>query len=125
MDLNINDGNSDTYIPLPTAVTRLSLEKHIFSKLIRKHHINEMFYNINVITDIIYNEKTHTVAKFKDYLILDDLSEFLKRYYTIVESAIRLPRFWNTMTRIVGYSPITRRYPNRSLYIRTFIRNRK
>ena len=103
MDLNINDGNSDTYIPLPTAVTRLSLEKHIFSKLIRKHHINEMFYNINVITDIIYNEKTHTVAKFKDYLILDDLSEFLKRYYTIVESAIRLPRFleyYDTYSRI-------------------------
>ena len=103
MDLNINDVDLDTCTPLPTSVTRLSLEKHIFAKLSRKHHVNDMFYNINVITDIIYNEKTHTVAKFKDYLILDDLSEFLKRYYTTVESAIRLPRFleyYDTYSRI-------------------------
>lgn len=30
--------------------------------------------------DIVYNEKSHIVAVFKDYLIYDDTSEFLKRY---------------------------------------------
>ena len=35
-------------------------------------------YEINIINNIIYNEKNHIVAKFKDYLILDDNSEFLK-----------------------------------------------
>lgn len=39
------------------------------------------FYNVKIINDIIYNEPTHTVAIFKDYLIYDDLSEFMKRYY--------------------------------------------
>ena len=103
MELFFNDIDLDTYIPLPTYITRLSLEKHIYSKFISKHQTNEFFYNTNIITDIIYNEKTHTVAVFKDYLILDDLSEFLKRYYTTVESAIRLPRFleyYDTYSRI-------------------------
>jgi hypothetical protein len=39
------------------------------------------YYNIKVINDIIYNEPAHIVAVFKDYLIFDDLSEFMKRYY--------------------------------------------
>jgi hypothetical protein len=50
------------------------------------------FYNVKIINDIIYNEQTHTVAVFKDYLIYDDLSEFLKRYYDEGESAARLPK---------------------------------
>lgn len=39
------------------------------------------YYNIKVINDIIYNEPTHVVSVFKDYLIHDDISEFLKRTY--------------------------------------------
>lgn len=39
------------------------------------------FYNVKIVNDIIYNESTHIVAVFKDYLIYDDLSEFLKRIY--------------------------------------------
>jgi hypothetical protein len=34
------------------------------------------------------------VAKFKDYLIIDDFSEFLKRYYNIKESLFRLPKYY-------------------------------
>ncbi len=37
------------------------------------------YYNSKVITDIIYNESTNLVSVFKDYLIYDDVSEFLKR----------------------------------------------
>jgi hypothetical protein len=44
------------------------------------------------VNDIIYNETTHTVAVFKDYLIYDDLSEFLKRYYEGTEATSRLPK---------------------------------
>lgn len=50
------------------------------------------FYNVKIINDIIYNEPTHIVAVFKDYLIHDDLSEFLKRFYTESESIARLPK---------------------------------
>ena len=62
---------------------------------------NLKFYNItskkylkNVINNIIYNEKTHIVAIFKDYLILDDNGEFLKRFYKLKESFTRLPKFF-------------------------------
>lgn len=50
------------------------------------------FYNVKIVNDIIYNEPTHIVAIFKDYLIFDDLSEFLKRFYDTTESTSRLPK---------------------------------
>ncbi len=50
------------------------------------------FYNVKIVNDIIYNEPTHIVAVFKDYLIYDDLSEFLKRQYDTQESVARLPK---------------------------------
>ena len=52
------------------------------------------FYNVKIVNDIIYNEPTHIVAVFKDYLIYDDLSEFLKRIYDTTESVARLPKIW-------------------------------
>ena len=32
------------------------------------------FENLKVINDLIYNEQTHVVSIFKDYLILDDIN---------------------------------------------------
>ena len=50
------------------------------------------YYNTKIINDIIYNEQTNIVSVFKDYLIFDDVSEFLKRYYKKNESVSRLPK---------------------------------
>ena len=50
------------------------------------------YYNSKVITDIVYNESTNVVSVFKDYLIIDDISEFLKRIYLKQESLERLPK---------------------------------
>jgi hypothetical protein len=50
------------------------------------------YYNLKVINDIIYNEQSHVVAIFKDSLIMDDLSEFMKRFYHYEESTTRLPQ---------------------------------
>lgn len=50
-----------------------------------KKHVNSKYqdefnsFMKKIINEIIYNEKAHIVARFKDYLILDDTSEFLKR----------------------------------------------
>jgi hypothetical protein len=41
---------------------------------------------------LIYNEPTHAVSVFKDYLILDDINEFLKRGYTLAETKARIPK---------------------------------
>ena len=61
---------------------------------------------MNIINDIIYNEKTHIVAKFKDYLIYDDNSEFFKRYYKSYESILRLPKYFEY------YHTYSKIYPN-------------
>ena len=103
------------FSPSPPFSTH-SIEKRIFTSLFNKHRTTNFTYNTNTINDIIYNEKTHIVAVFKDYLILDDISEFLKRYYTSIESSIRLPRFLDYYTK---YSRIFPNYTtfNESKYI--------
>ena len=70
------------------------IEKISFNFFQKKYFFNNYFQGACVINNIIYNEKTHLVSKFKDYLIEDDLSEFLKRYYKKDESLIRLPKYY-------------------------------
>lgn len=67
------------------------------------------FYNLKIINDIIYNEQTNIVAVFKDYLIYDDLSEFLKRFYDKSESKTRLPKIWEFYEK---YSKVFPNYVN-------------
>lgn len=55
--------------------------------------MHQKFENLKAINDLVYNEPTHLVSVFKDYLILDDINEFLKRPYTTEEQTLRLPRF--------------------------------
>ena len=69
------------------------IEKRVFKHLYQKYLIPKLFYGKLISHNIIYNQKNHIVAKFKDYLILDDLSEFIKRYYTKDESLARLPGY--------------------------------
>ncbi len=47
----------------------------------KKYLTSREYYNIKIINDIIYNENTNIVSVFKDYLIFDDVSEFLKWFY--------------------------------------------
>lgn len=65
------------------------------------------FENLKVINDLIYNEQTHVVSIFKDYLILDDINEFLKRFYNgETESQVRLPKLCEF------YSKYSQVFPN-------------
>lgn len=57
-----------------------------------KYTTTTEFYNAKVVHDIMYNETVQIVSIFKDYLILDDLTEFLKRPYSIEESKQKLPK---------------------------------
>lgn len=79
----------------------------IISKLRHKKYlITDTNYNIKVINDIVFNRKSHVVTLFKNYLIDDDDSEFLKRYYLRSESTIRLHRFF------VYYETYSKIFPN-------------
>lgn len=60
----------------------------------KKYLTSREYYNVKIINDVIYNEQTHIVSVFKDYLIFDDISEFLKRYYNKTEAGQRLPRMF-------------------------------
>lgn len=44
------------------------------------------YYCSKVTSDIMYNEPRHIVSIFKDYLIYDDFSEYLKRSYRMDEA---------------------------------------
>ena len=66
----------------------------IGKNLERKYLTSRDYYNSKVITDIVYNENTNLVSVFKDYLIFDDVSEFLKRYYYSEEFDSRLPKIF-------------------------------
>jgi hypothetical protein len=65
---------------------RMSLEK--------KYMTSQDYYNSKIISDIMYNENRKIVSVFKDYLIFDDFSEYMKRTYSKVESVERLPKVY-------------------------------
>lgn len=58
-----------------------SRKQIIDENLNKKYLTSREYYNVKIINDVIYNENTHIVSVFKDYLIFDDVSEFLKRSY--------------------------------------------
>ena len=65
------------------------LEKRIYKKFCKLYKGDEDFYNIKIINEIISNDNSHIVAEFKDFLIKDDYSEFIQKYYN-KEEAISL-----------------------------------
>jgi hypothetical protein len=77
----------------PTSRGNDQVMQNIVRKNLEKKYLTSRdYYNSKVVTDIVYNENTNLVSIFKDYLILDDVSEFLKRFYTNHESVERLPK---------------------------------
>jgi hypothetical protein len=69
-------------------------KKFIHKNLEDKYTTSLEFYNVKIVNDIMYNEKAQVVCLFKDYLIYDDLTEFLKRTYTYPEAIIRLSKIY-------------------------------
>ncbi|CDW89090.1 UNKNOWN [Stylonychia lemnae] len=66
----------------------------ITATLSKKYMTSREYYDAKIVNDIIYNEPTRLVSIFKDYLIYDDVSEFLKRSYTFAEAKVRLPKIY-------------------------------
>ena len=66
-----------------------------FHLLHTKYMTSRDLYNVKIVNDIIYNENTHIVSVFKDFLIYDDVSEFLKRFYNVNEAVNRLPKIFD------------------------------
>ncbi len=60
------------------------LRKQAHKLILENHNSDKDTLYIKTANDIVYNEKSHTVAVFKDYLIYDDASEFLKRLFVFL-----------------------------------------
>jgi hypothetical protein len=75
----------------------------------KKYLTSRDYYNSKVITDIIYNENSNIVSVFKDYLIFDDVSEFLKRSYDNQECSERLTKIYEFYEK---YSKVFPNYVN-------------
>lgn len=80
MDNNKVDPSSKLKQRTPKKTNIIKAFKKIAHNLIKKlHNSNQHTIYRKIANDIVYNEKSHIVAVFKDYLIYDDSSEFLKR----------------------------------------------
>jgi hypothetical protein len=66
-------------------------------------NMQQLYHETKVINDLIYNEPMHSVSVFKDYLIMDDVNEFLKRPYAHSEQRQRLAKlcdFYNQFSEV-------------------------
>jgi hypothetical protein len=82
------------FCDIPIFNSYKGVKSFIQEQLENKYLTSKDFYNAKVINDIMYNEQNKIVALFKDSLIFDDLSEFLKRQYRKDESLERLPKIF-------------------------------
>ena len=57
-----------------------------------KYKTDEQIFDANIIDNIIFNDRTHLVTQFKDYLIRGDYSEFLSKYNLLNESKLLLKK---------------------------------
>ena len=71
------------------------LEERARKNLIKRYDKPSWFYNSKMINDILYNEKTHYVEMFKEYLLYEDYNEFLRQYYGKTILRIKLQKILN------------------------------
>ena len=99
---NINDEQQSSMLSI--------IEKRTHKLMIENYKAIEINYNILVINNLLCNGKCHIVALFKEHLIDDDNSEFLRRYYTENESIIRIKKvaqyYFETSVIFPNYTPL-------------------
>lgn len=81
-------------------------EKIIKHKFTAKYSYDSKMYYQQVINQLIFNQSTRIVSLFKDNLISNDNSEFLKRFYKKKESFVRLDKYYDY------YNTYSKIYPN-------------
>ena len=63
--------------------------------LYNKYSKFEYSFSLFCTNNLIFNEKCRIVARFKDFLVLDDSTEFLRRFYSKKELKARLKKIYN------------------------------
>ena len=75
-----------------TSFNLISFSKKI---LYNKYSKFEYSFSLFCTNNLIFNEKCRIVARFKDFLVLDDSTEFLRRFYSKKELKNRLQKIFN------------------------------
>ena len=84
--------------------SNINISKIIHDKLYSKYSIHDN-YNLYAISKILSNDKCLIVAKFKDFLLYEDQSEFLKRFYRLEEIGPRLKKLYNYFHKYILIQP--------------------
>ena len=100
-----SNNNTNTNISNKNKITQKKILS-IISNNLKTYSITKKNYNIYIINSIIFDQKNHIVTEFKNYLLWDETSEFLKRYYKSVESIDRLPNISQYYETYTLFSPI-------------------
>ena len=85
--------------------TKLS-NQEIIRKNLKKYIVSKNRYNRYMINHIIYRRRKTIVSRFKDHLIMDDIGEFLKRFYKFKESVNRIPKIGEYYQTFSFFSPV-------------------
>ena len=71
-----------------------------------KYSTNKKIYNKFIINSIIFDQRIHKVAVFKNNLLWDESSEFLKRFYRKKESCERIPKISEYYEKYTLFPPV-------------------
>lgn len=78
-----------------TTQSMSTIENKIMNRLHQKYSAKEYQFSYISINNLIFQISSRVVAVFKDFLILDDPTEFLRRFYKREESHPRLQKILN------------------------------
>ena len=79
---------------------------YIQKLLSKKYFVSKTSYQKTLIKNIIYDDKRRLVSVFKEQLIINDTSEYLKRFYQKRESYVRLNKYYQL------YEEYSKLFPN-------------
>jgi len=74
--------------------------------LCKKYFVSKKSYQKLLIKNIIYDDKRRLVSVFKEQLIINDISEYMKKFYKRKESRIKLRKYFEL------YDKYSRIFPN-------------
>ncbi len=87
----------------PMCSDRHEIRRIMAANLTSKYMATREAYYIKIMNDIIFNETSHLVAMFKDYLIYDDTSDFMRKVYTTSECHKQIAvlcKFYNSYSKV-------------------------
>ena len=94
------------YKPLNSYEDTLKNANSILNKDLRKYNFYNNKFNIQKSNEIFFDKCKRLVYLFKDHLLWNETSDFLKKYYNMSKSIDLLPNMCKY------YKEFTFRYPN-------------